>query len=82
MGFPMTEDCPAIKFSRQENRNDELPAVPEWTHPSVKAQRDHRKKNSAYAFGQAISVRRMRPSFLPLVFHHESQCIPNGSDNR
>jgi len=25
----MTEDCPAIKFSHQENRNDELPAVPQ-----------------------------------------------------
>jgi hypothetical protein len=55
----MTEDCAANKFPRQENREDELPAVPQSTHPSVKTQRDHRKKNSVYAFGQAISVRRM-----------------------
>jgi len=28
-GFPMTEDCPAIKLAYQENRNDELPPMPQ-----------------------------------------------------
>jgi len=78
----MIEDCPAIEFLRQENRDDELPVVPKRAHPSVKAQRDHRKKNPAHALLQAVSVRRMRPSVLSLVNQRKSELIRCGNDNR
>jgi hypothetical protein len=40
----------------QENRNGELPRVPQCTNPSIKAQRDHGKTNLSHDFHQTVSL--------------------------
>jgi hypothetical protein len=78
----MTEDCPAIKLSYQENRHDELPPMPQWTRPAIKAQRDHRKKNFGYAIRQTVSLRELRLPILPLVNPRGSEFIHHSNDDR
>jgi hypothetical protein len=78
----MTEDYPAIKLLYPENRNDELPSMPQWARPSIKAQRDHRKKDSGDAVRQTVSVRKLRLPILPLVDPRGSELIHRTNDNR
>jgi hypothetical protein len=39
-GLPLAEDYSATERPGQENPNDELPAMPQQTNPSIKTQRD------------------------------------------
>jgi hypothetical protein len=65
-----------------ENRNDELPALPQGKNPPIKAQGDDRKTNSGYALRQAVWERKMQRPILPLVNHRESEFIHHGNVNR
>jgi hypothetical protein len=39
--LPLAENNSATQTQHQENRNVELPAMPQQKNPSVKTQRDH-----------------------------------------
>lgn len=78
--FPRRKMMGGIAECHRENRNDQLPGMPERTNPSIKAQGHLRKENSGYDSRAAISLRIMRLAILPLGVPLESPTSQSGHD--